>query len=323
MRKIYLINTGEIEKGKTKVDYNQDDRVSLSPYLKEMIEKEKRTLDSNITPGQMYNIRTIQKKDDTLFLKAGFTDYIEHVAHARIGLEKSNLINPEFNAFCAESVNRTSDGLLIALRREKNLPHGPGIYTAAGGYGVHFRGRKDNFGKFTPLNRGDPYDIASFYVGRELEIPEDSFKLSWLGLAKCYELSFDLSVNFTTNLSQSSDKIMRVRRKDKILEGRIIDDMINFIEDSPDSILNFLSLINKDKRELPKDSLGIKYGENPLTGKFGINDDFIATIVQHIERNHNKLYSSAVEILNEKGYEVINLSLAEGKKLDLQKEVTP
>lgn len=271
----------------------------------------------------MYNVRTIEKRDGGFVLTAGYTDYVEHVSHARVGIEHRNFINSEFNAFCAESLDRTSDGLIVSLRRAKDLPHGPGIYTGAGGYGVHFRGRKNKEGKVIPINRADPYDVASFYVNRELEVPEDSFALSWLGLSKCYDLSFDLPANFTAQLIHDSGDIMKIRKKDKKLEGVVIDDMINFTEDTPEGILGFLSLIGVEKRNLPKDPLGLQYGENHLTGRLGINDDQIAVLLQHVQKKYPNFYQQAKNILNERGYEIVDIVLLDNVELDLAKQLTP
>lgn len=321
--KIYLINTGELKQGDISCVYNPDDKISLPEELNVLMEKERKTFNPSITPGQMYNIRTIEKRGGKLLLTAGYTDYVEHVSHARVGVRNRDMINPQFNAFCAESVDRTSDGLIISLRRDKNLPHGPGIYTGAGGYGVHFRGRKNANGDFIPLNRADPFDVESFYIGRELEVPEDSFTLSWLGLAKCYDLSFDLPANFLAQLSHSSDDILRIRKKDKKIEEVVLDDMINFTQDNPESILGFLSLIGMEKSKLPKDALGMPYGENPLTGKLGINDDQVAVLLQYMQRKYSDSYQQAKDLLDEKGYEVIDVTLFENEKLNLAKMLIP
>jgi len=123
-------------------------------------------------------------------------------------------------------------------------------------------------------------------------VPEDSFQLSWLGMAKCFDLSFDLPVNFTAYMNQSSDDIMKLRRENKRLEGVVLDDMINFIENSPEGILNFLLFSGVPQRKLPLDSCGRRFGENPITGKLGFNDDFIAVILQHIKKNHPESFLS-------------------------------
>jgi len=319
MARIYLIDAGEIQEGDVNIEYNPHNRIILTPEMRD----EKEVLDLTCTPGEMYNIRTMGVKNRKLHLAADFIDYTQHLAHARVGLTNRGLISPEFNAFCTESVDITSDGLLIALRRDKDLPHGPGIYTGAGGYGVHFRGRKDITGRVIPIDRKNPYDLIRFYINRELEVPEDSFQLSWLGMAKCFDLSFDLPVNFTAYMNQSSDDIMKLRRENKRLEGVVLDDMINFIENSPEGILNFLLFSGVPQRKLPLDSCGRRFGENPITGKLGFNDDFIAVILQHIKKNHPESYFPAMAILQKKGYEIIDVKLKEGKSLDLTREILP
>ncbi len=320
--KIYLIGTGLVP-SEIECQYNSSDRIKVESTLSEKIEEERSGLDSSITPGQMFNVKSLVRlRSGELCIAAGYVDYVEHVAHAMAGISDRSLLDSRFNAFCTESLDRTTDGLLIALRRDVTLPHGPGIYTGAGGYGVHFRGR-DVDGRFVPLNRSNPFDVISFYVNRELGVPEDSFSLEWLGMAKCYDLSFDFPVDFLTRLSHSADDILRIRSDRSDGEGHVLDDMINFVQDDPLEIMKFLDLIGVEKGSLPKDGFGLQYGENPLTGKLGFNDDFLAVILQHMRVNHPSFYNCAVQILDDKGYEIVDVSLQSEAVLDVSEELLP
>ena len=180
--RIYLLNTGNILRENVECAHDSSISINYAGDLKKEIERESANLDPRITPGQMLNVLSIEtSQGGRIRFETGNVDYVEHVSHARAVYAKRELIDSRFNPFCAESVNITKDGLIVALRRGKYLPHGPGIYTCAGGYGVHFRGRKDAGGRFIPLNLADPYDVISLYLGKELKIPEDSFNMSWLG----------------------------------------------------------------------------------------------------------------------------------------------
>ena len=316
--RIYLLNTGNIQMENVECIHDNSVRIDYTKGLREEIIRERAGLDPKITSGQMFNVLSIETPEQgRVKFETGYVDYVEHICHARAGFANRKLIDSRFNALCTESINRTSDGLIVALRREKDLQHGPGIYTCAGGYGVHFRGRKTE-GGFTPLNRSDPYDVISFYLGRELRIPEDSFTMKWLGASKCYDLSFDLPVNFFTQLSHSSSDLLRLRQKSSSAEGIVLDDLINFVEDTPDSIISLFDLIDVQKEKLPKDSLGMQFGENPHTGRLGINDDFIAVLLQHLRVCNSASYNVAVDVLNNKRYEVVPVDFELGTKINLE-----
>jgi len=62
----------------------------------------------------------------------------------------------------------------------------------------------------------------------------------------------------------------------------------------------------------------MQFGENPHTGRLGINDDFIAVLLQHLRVCNSASYNVAVDVLNNKRYEVVPVDFELGTKINLE-----
>lgn len=293
-RKEFYIHNTQNPLNSSLVRASYDRNIKINPFLKEYSESKWELENQGWTSSRIPSIMDVDSNKNEMTLHCNFYEYKYLLGMVKLAHEKKESdTHGIIHGLSTEIMPIFNEDIIVFEQRQGNTTqHGVGFYDIP----TASQNAEFYIDKANKLKEGlikNIFDMSGFPKYHILKaFPKVSFdkikEIFYTGFSRGFEVSLDTQVNGYTNINLD---IQSIEEKSENRLYYHLSDLLQILDSVGETITK-------------EDIYGKKPKENSQTGKFAIIDDCLGTLLSYIYHNKYNIYSSATEILENKGYKV-------------------